>query len=211
MQDIVFSKKIFNKYFINKRNGVLIECGAYDGFNHSIGKFFEDKYAWSCINIEPNPNLYKHLLNNRPDSFLNINKALSNKAGITELAVPKNKQKREMRGHGTIAEYRIDHESKKFGKEKANRYVVDTLTYKEIIDINNIEHVDLFILDVEGHELSVIYGMRGCKILPGIMVVEVNKIDKNVVLKALNEISEWVMDYSDSHDAFYIRKDYIYG
>ena len=207
MHGVDFSKKLFDGYFKNKTNGVLIECGAYDGINHSIGKFFEEECNWDCINIEPNPRLYRNLIKNRPNSFLNISKALSSVRGTTELVVPKNIKDREMRGHGTIAEYRINTSEKKFGKDKANRYTVDTITYRDMIEENNINEVDLFILDVEGHEIDVIEGMHGCNVLPRVMAVEVDKVDKDDVLFALNKENNWIMDYFDDHDAFYLRKD----
>ena len=76
----------------------MIECGAYDGMNHSVGKLFEEELRWDCINIEPNPRLFKNLLKNRPKSFLNINKALSDKVETIELVVPKNVKGNEMKG-----------------------------------------------------------------------------------------------------------------
>ena len=208
MQDISFSRKLYKRYFVDKYGGTLLECGAYDGNNHSVGKFFEDNYGWRCINIEPNPRLYSYLVLNRPNSFLNMNVALSDKEDKIELIVPKNAKGIEMRGHGSIAyDYMDSHPKNKFSEERSNRYVVSTNTYSNIIKDLGLELIDLFVLDVEGHELEVIKGMEGCQIMPRVLSAEINKVDKNDILVALNRITPYDLDFNDDHDAFYIRKD----
>ena len=64
---------LHEKYFYNKPNGFFIECGAADGFNLSSCKFFEEFMGWKGVNVEASPAKYAKLIQNRPNSFLNLN------------------------------------------------------------------------------------------------------------------------------------------
>src|SRR5688572_6030534 len=72
---------IHERYFRDKRNGIAIECGAYDGLVDSCTKFFEENYGWKCINIEPLSNVYEKLVVNRPTS-VNLQIALSDNNSV---------------------------------------------------------------------------------------------------------------------------------
>ncbi len=50
---------------------------------------------------------------------------------------------------------------------------VPLMTYRSFVERESISQVDLFVLDVEGHELDVIEGMQDCPVLPDVMCVEV--------------------------------------
>jgi hypothetical protein len=52
-------KVLHERYFLNKFNGVSIECGAFDGVIENYTKFFEENYNWKTINIEPLPHIFK--------------------------------------------------------------------------------------------------------------------------------------------------------
>ena len=62
--------------FKNKRNGTYIELGALDGVLYSNTKFFEESLNWSGILIEPHPDKFISLKQNRPNNFL-FNKLVS--------------------------------------------------------------------------------------------------------------------------------------
>jgi len=46
-------KFIYENFFHNKKEGVFIDIGAYDGLMLSNSKFFEDTMNWTGICIEP--------------------------------------------------------------------------------------------------------------------------------------------------------------
>lgn len=191
--DIAFSKQLNSKYFHNKKNGFFIEAGAYNGVAHSICKWFEDTLGWKGINIEPHPQLFDHLVGNRPNS-VNLNYALSNKSGHTELVDPK-----QFRGHATI-----DVNKKQKFIDNATVYTVETKTYTEMIEENDVSELDLFVLDVEGHELGVLEGMIGSDVLPRVIAVETNKTNKDDILKLLEPLS-YKLDYSSKADSYFVR------
>ena len=71
-------KFIFERYFKDKKNGISIECGAFDGIMESSTLFFEENLEWTCINIEASPPIFEMLKLNRDKSF-NFNLGLGNK------------------------------------------------------------------------------------------------------------------------------------
>lgn len=50
--------------FESKKNGYFVDIGAYDGVSISNTKILED-LGWDGICIEPHPNVYKNLIQNR--------------------------------------------------------------------------------------------------------------------------------------------------
>ena len=51
-------------------------------------------------------------------------------------------------------------------------------TVYSYIETYGIKEVNLFVLDVEGHELQVLRGMKGCPVIPRVMCIESDKIPK---------------------------------
>lgn len=124
--------------------GVLVECGAGDGLTESCGKFFSLR-GWRCINIEPDLDRYAALERNRPGEE-NLNIALSDE----------------------------DLMSRRFhrGPHADGSVNSSCWTWSTLVERLGLSHVDLFVLDVEGHELAVIEGMRGCATLPEVVCAE---------------------------------------
>lgn len=56
---------VHEKFFKDKKDGVFIEIGAYDGKNLSNTFFFEKELGWEGICIEPLPHVYQILKQNR--------------------------------------------------------------------------------------------------------------------------------------------------
>ena len=82
---------------------------------------------------------------------------------------------------------------------------IECITYKELIERYNIKNIDLFILDVEGMELKVIEGMKGCKVLPTHMFVEHEHVGLKETEDMLKEFG-YKLDYSDFCNSMYILK-----
>jgi len=56
------------KYYKNKRNGYFVEAGASDGIDLSNTYLLEKEFGWSGICVEPVPDIFKRLVENRPNS-----------------------------------------------------------------------------------------------------------------------------------------------
>jgi len=156
---------LYERYFKDfSGNGVCLECGAVDGVNISSTKFFEETLGWTAINIEPHPDSFKKLLVNRPKS-ININVALSDTQETSYLVTGK---KFFLRAY-------LVRENRK------NTVQVTKDTYKNVIENLPIDHIDLMVLDVEGHEKEALNGMRDARIMPSLLCVENNHVRKTAI------------------------------
>lgn len=162
---------IFERYFKEKRDGISIECGAFDGQLECSCKFFEESMGWTSINIEASPPVYRNLIKNRPNSK-NYNVALSNLAGSAKFTHVISPDMGENFGNGSLSHLDVHKNALIREGCKFIDYDVKTITYKQLIEMTEIKKLDLMVLDVEGHELSVIEGMIGAIVLPDIFCIE---------------------------------------
>lgn len=201
-------KFIFERYFKDEGiKGVFVECGAFDGLTENSCKFFEETMGWKGYNVEPVPWVYESLCKNRPDST-NLNFALSDKIGTATFTAVDHPDFGVDCTNGSLA-----HTEKHFSMlEQAGckfvRVEVDLLTWPEFIQRNDISHVDLLVLDVEGHELSVIDGMYGCDILPDVFCIEIGHLDFGEIRHKLSHLG-YVYDVSSHVNAFFIKKEVV--
>lgn len=163
-------KILYEKIFIHKPlkgTGLAIEAGAADGVYIANTKFFEDTLGWKTINVEPNPDKFIELTQNRPNS-ININHAISNEPNQNLF---------------------LNHTPNRFlhGKITTNPKdtPVTTTTYSNIIKDYNITEVNLFSLDVEGYEIKVLADMVTCNVLPDVLCIEHNSVGRRNIVKIL--------------------------
>lgn len=153
-EDIFLNENIFK----NKTNGVYIELGALDGIVYSNTKFFEDTLNWTGILIEPHPEKFKMLQENRPNNFL-----------FNELVSCHNeplKYRYFIDGYSpvsgvedSLSKHHFDtyFENNEITKiHPQNTITINPKTLSEIIKSTNLTHIDLLSLDVEGHEYEVL-------------------------------------------------------
>ena len=164
-----YSQQNEDKYLLklfkieNVQNGTYLEIGAYDGVHFSNTLFLQNEYKFSGILIEPQKDLYRRLVENRPLDFL-VNSAISNseetqvpfigdnlEAGIRDLTT-------------TSLDRYPDWES----------YMVDNKTMKSVINDSNLNYIDVMFIDTEGSELEIIKSI--CFSFPiSLIVVESHK------------------------------------
>ena len=167
-------KLLYDNYFKDKSGGFFIECGANDGIAESCCKFFEESMEWKGINIEPVPHSFNKLVKNRPNS-VNLQLALSNNEGVFTFTQAIHPTYGQDCNNGSLCH---TDEHKKILVNMGCKFVdidVQTITYKQLIATQNISKVDLFVLDVEGHESQVLEGMIGCDVMPTVICVEYNR------------------------------------
>jgi len=199
---------ILNRYFPDFNiKGVFVECGAFDGRTDSSCKFFEEYMGWTGYNFEPVPWIYEKLCKNRPNSN-NYNLAMSNAVTSSTFTVVNHPDLEWDTGIGSIQH---TEEAKKIWEDANCTFkdiTVSLTTWSEFIKTNQVNYVDLFVLDVEGHELSVIEGMRGCPVLPDIMCVECDKVSISDIKIKLQELG-YVYDTSSFVNAFFIKEEKV--
>ena len=161
---------LLERYFTNTANGFFIECGANDGITDSNCKLFEDNFDWKGLNLEPAVDLYNKLTINRPNS-ININKALSDVIGDRKFYYPLDCY--NCGSLDNLTEFAVSVIGDlNANKNRIQEYSVKTTTYCDLIKEYNVKKIDLFSLDVEGHEINVISNMLQSTVLPRIICIE---------------------------------------
>lgn len=187
---------------LHKHNGVVIEAGASDGYHEYNSEIFYKHRNWTSINIEPDPLYFKSLCRHRPetDRRINLNLALSDSVGEAEIASVGTK------GWSTV-EPNILESLKNSGQiDGYLTHKIKTTTYSKLINDLKLTSVDLLILDVEGHELSVIKGMEQTEILPEVIMIEWDKCPLEKISEALSRLKyKYAWHRNLFQDAFFVR------
>jgi FkbM family methyltransferase len=164
------------KYFDPGYVGTCIDVGAGMGTDRSNTYYFEKKY-WTCLCIEPNPNLYNHM---RMYRRLALNLACSNydKKSVPFHVYVVNEDNQE-----AISSLVVDQRLVESHKEIINKtyeIAVEVKKLDTILSRINIENIDFLSIDTEGTELSVLQGLDIKKWNPKLIVVENNFNEQNV-------------------------------
>jgi len=150
---------LYENWFYGMRQGVIMESGALDGILFSNSYMFETFANWTALHVEADPENYNNLISNRPHA-ININCALCNEPQLlhysSEGVLP-------VRG---FIEFMSPSFIKKWHKNfYNNRTKLEDLPAVQCVRVNTIlkelrvEHIDIWILDIEGAEESVLRGM----------------------------------------------------
>jgi len=158
---------LLRNYFEDKKEGLCVECGAADGISDSCCKFFEMQ-GWKAVNIEANKVNYSRLIQYRPAS-LNINAVLSEQDGK--------------------AIFHNDSVVRLAEKGEVPPNAIDTISYKGLLGKINNQQIDLFCLDVEGHEPYVLKGMVNSGLpMPKVFCIEYPFCTTDVIVSILKHI-----------------------
>jgi FkbM family methyltransferase len=142
--------------FKNKRNGTYIELGALDGVLYSNTKFFEDVLNWTGILIEPHPDKFNALKQNRPNNCLFNN--------LVSCHTEPLKYRYFIDGHAavsgvenTLSQHHFDEYFDKYiNVLPQDAIFIHPKTLTDIVKETGLTHIDLLSLDVEGHEFEVL-------------------------------------------------------
>ena len=186
-------KVLYERYFKDKKNGTCLEAGAVDGIRLSSTKVFEEFLDWNCINVEPHPNSFKSLVENRPKA-ININCALSDEDSTALFRY----------GPNYILRASLVDEKGGRKRHKFEYTEVQTKTYKSIIKEHKIDHLDLMVLDVEGHEEKAIKGMIGSNVLPRVLCIEVNHCGIDTISPLLLELG-YKHDHNSKINSIFLK------
>jgi FkbM family methyltransferase len=148
--------KFVDEYLQFKENGTFIEIGAHDGRSCSNTLFFEEKRNWKGICIEPGPEEFKKLIENRKS--ININACVSDYDGQSEFTYIEGYS---MMLSGLSENYnythqnRIEHEVNSNGGE-ISKIEMPVFKLQTILDEHNISDIDYCSIDTEGSEFNII-------------------------------------------------------
>jgi len=188
-------------------NGVFMDIGAHDGVSLNNTLYFETTHGWRGINVEPIPNVYDKLVQNRPHS-INICCAVSNHNGTAQFIC--NTGYTEMLSGLKDAYHpkhleRLHHENQTMGG--TTQYIdVQNRTVESICDENHVTHIHYMSIDVEGAEFEVIKSINFDKVFIDVIEFENNYTDASeVIVKYLEDIGFVIVHVS--LDIFMLHKN----
>lgn len=198
---------LLETFFAHKREpGFFVECGAFDGVYDSSCLMFEESLAWKGVNFEASPLIFPLLQERRPRST-NLNVALSRGPGTAIFRHVSDELHGDFLGWGSLEHQASQLSAIAAGAMRVSESHVQTCAWRDCEILQSQEQIDLFVLDVEGHELAVIDGMMGAKVLPRVMCVEHGQIGVETLSRKLGELG---LDYVSSlHvNSFYVGRQW---
>ncbi len=199
---------IFERYFPDTAiRGVFVECGGFDGVTDASCKFFEETMGWTGYNLEPVPNLFALLDHNRPLAR-NLQLALSDRSGESVFTHAIHPMHGEVFGNGSLSHAEAHRQELEQADCAFETLSVPTISWRDFIRQEAIAAVDLLVLDVEGHELVVLEGMRDADVMPAVMCVEFGHLGLGTVRTALRELG-YEYDIQSHGNAFFVRRDLL--
>ena len=127
---------------------VVVEIGAGDGDRYSVSKFFEDGLHWKTLAIEANPDLYKQLVQNRPNAstelgaFCEAENITFDQGGFHAPSVEVTSELTTLPIPGSTT-----------------AQTVPCLQMTSVFSSRGIDHVDILVLRVSGDPLAFIRSM----------------------------------------------------
>lgn len=209
---LLIDKVIHEKYFKNTENGFFIECGAYDGVVDSNTLCFYKSKNWRGINIEAVPILFNELKKNRPED-LNLNLALSDKEGVstfTQAVDSKYGLYNGNFGNGSLKHTEV-HKQELLKREcDFVEYEVKTESLFSLFEKHIIKKPQLFILDVEGHEHTVLSTLDKISVLlqPEVWCIEYGHSGFNTIVEIM-KYNKYTLDYKDSINLLFSKRKTI--
>jgi FkbM family methyltransferase len=196
-----------NTIFKGFKNGIFMDVGAHDGicFNNTL--YFEKQNNWTGVNVEPNLSVYNKLIINRPKS-INLNYAISNNDGIASFLCNDGSTEMLSGLKDTFDQRHIQRLNRENIMRGGTTKEIEVTTKKidTICDENNIKHIHLLSIDVEGAEFEVIKSINFDKIFIDVIVFENNFIDTSIPIINYLEINNYIKLKTED-DIYMIHKD----
>jgi len=189
------------KYFEPGYIGTCIDIGAGVGTERSNTYYFE-KNRWTCLCIEPNPDLYRHM---RMYRRLALNLACSNydkKSAPFQVYVVNHDNQEAI--SSLVVDQRLV-ESHKEIIDKTYEIQVEVKKLDTILSKINIEKIDFISIDTEGTELDVLQGFDIERWKPKLLVIENNFNDTK--LKEYFSKFGYILSERIGVNDFYVNSD----
>lgn len=190
--------------------GTFLEMGGLDGLKFSNTVGFEKERGWKGMLIEASPSNYKKMAENRPES-INVHNAVCSEVqdvhyvddrsdarrGIWEFMKPNFRE----RNNPHITENNLEETT----------IAVRCRPLRDILSEHNVAFVDVFSLDVEGGEVSVLQSIDFDKFAFGVAAIETN--GQRDEFKAMMEPKGYTYVESWGNSDWYVNNDFakIYG
>jgi len=145
---------LYENWFFGMTNGVVLESGALDGDTYSNSYMFRLALDWHAVHIEGDSANFIFLKHNRRDA-INVHAALCKKPATLHYVPSTNAA---VRG---IWEFMADaFKSTWHANVDVNKLpTVPCVPLPQVLTALHLQHIDLWVLDVEGAEEEVLQGV----------------------------------------------------
>ena len=164
-----------HELFNFKTEGFFVDIGAHNGISLSNTKFLED-LGWDGICIEPHPNVFKQLVDNR--KCKKVNCALWNedtKVNFLSLSGYTEMLSGIYESYDTRHYHRILNELNTHGGN-SEMIEIDAMKFESVVDKKNI---DFLSIDTEGSELQILEKINFNEYDIKVICIENNFFDEN--------------------------------
>jgi FkbM family methyltransferase len=170
-------------YFGAKKDGFYVDIGAYDGKIYSNTFIFE-KIGWNGICVEPLPDVYGMLIQNRQCDCFNVAIAEESgelieyiKATGVEMLSGLNNQMTEVHKKRILNEM-----------GEIEKIYVKTLSFNDLMNgYPDRRNIDFLSIDVEGAEISILKAIDFNKFSFGLITVENNEEELGSLIQFMQE------------------------
>ena len=173
-------KFIHENFFPEKKEGVFVEIGAYDGITFSNTYFFEKKLGWKGLCIEPNPQAFNRLKDVREATC--VQGCISDKPGMVKfLQIAGYSEMLSGIQHKYDPEHlkRIELELSTHGGSKTE-IEVPALRLNDLAKKHGIDRIDYLSIDTEGGEWDILNSIDFSSLDIDVISVENNYDDRRM-------------------------------
>ncbi len=202
-------KFIHEEYFPEVKNGVFVEVGAHNGITFSNSYFFEKELSWTGMCVEPLPEAFAQLKQNRTCKCIQGCIAASPKDALFFRAASKVIPVEMLSGLvRTYEPTQFQQMSNQVAQNQGQLQIMPVNCFKlnDILKCNNINHVNYLSIDTRGSELEILQDIDFDQIR--IDVITVNDCNRDqAFLKVLQEKGfNFVRRFED--DVLYVNKNF---
>jgi len=205
LQDQFVNETIFK----NKRNGFFVDIGAHDGKTYSNTYFFEKNLNWSGICIEPMPEVFQCLKQNRCCTC--INGCIANFTGKAKFSQVTSPCVNTEMLSGLVDNYDARHITRieqEVGWNGGSTQIIDVSCYRlaDILKPYNISYIDYLSIDTEGSEYDILKSIDFSAI--DIYIIEVENNYNDPKIRTLLEHNGYSLLTQIRCDDIYIKNIY---
>jgi len=148
----------YENWFFGYGNGTILESGGLDGLEFSNSLMLEKFADWKTILIEAHKGSFGKLTSNRPEAVC-VNAALCSSPRVVHY-VHANRPSvggiYEFMPQSFIRQWHAGIQIGNMTSSSSNITPIMCLPIKTILKLLNLKEIDIWVLDVEGAELSVL-------------------------------------------------------
>lgn len=183
--------------------GFYIDIGAAWPDEHSVTKAFYER-GWCGINVEPNPELLRQLVDRRPRDR-NLEIAVGEREGTLTLSILKGT------GLSTLDDATARKHQRSGRKLDQQRVHVTTLADVWRQYVPSDQEVHFLKVDVEGYELPVLRGNNWNAYRPWVVVIEAmqptSQLESHDVWESILLAADYQFAYADGLNRFYVAQE----